>query len=232
MVGGAAAASSMLATEVIRPVPPTELVRRRESVSGTDGNSLTSNQGSFSLPPGINMKLKTYRLLAVFAASAVVSARATLIGDSIDIARYYPNSSTVFKSFPGVIVQAGSGDAVDFSGAVRVNPEAGGVEIRFLDAGSFTPALSNSIVISGIDDTLLGVSVNTNLTGWDGSRLSFDAHSVTSEFEGLSFTVDSFFDVFFEIQIDGNPIPDEAATATLLAMALIAITTARRVRQA
>jgi hypothetical protein len=175
------------------------------------------------------MKPKTYRLLAVFAAFAVVSARATLIGDSIDITRSFPISSGGPQSYFGVTVQAGTDDAVDFLGGVRVNPEGSGIKISFLTAGSFTSGSSDAIVISGINDTLLGVSVNTNLSGWDGTRLSFDAHSVTSEFEGLTFGADSFFDVFFEIQIDGNPIPDEATTVALLAVALVTITTARRV---
>jgi hypothetical protein len=174
------------------------------------------------------MKLKTNRLLVVFAAFSVMSARATLIGDSIDITRYYPDSATVYQSYTSVIVAAGVGDAVTFSGVLRVNPEADRVELRFLDSGYFTSASSNSVVISGINDTLLGVSVSTNLSGWDNSRISFDGHSVSSDFEGLSFTVDSFFDVFFEIQIDGNQVPDEAPTGVMLAAALAVLAGLRR----
>ena len=99
--------------------------------------------------------------------------------------------------------------------------------MRFTTNDFWTGATFNGIVVSGINDTVTGLTVSTNLAGWNNSRISFDAHSVSSNWQGLSFTTDSFFDVFFQIT-PSNPTPDGGTTAAMLGFAVLGLVAIRR----
>jgi hypothetical protein len=174
------------------------------------------------------MKLRTLPLLCSLAVTALCpAARATLIGDTITVSHLFPNITTAFET-QVTTVQAGTGDAVFFFGInsvkdYSVNPESASLAVRFLRNTFFFPTTFNGLGVSGIDDTIIGASVSTNLVGWDLSRFAFGPHSITANWQGLDFNTNSFFDVFFQLQPAVVATPDAGAAAVLFSLALIGL---------
>jgi hypothetical protein len=170
------------------------------------------------------MKIRALPLLCSLAVASVCStAHATLIGDTITVAKV----DTILNQPFVTTVQAGPGDIVSFS-FLDVNPEASSIGITnsvfplILEGPGF-----HGFVISDIDATIIGASVSTNLAGWDPSRLAFDAHSVSANLADLTFLTTTAFTInlsFGRI----NPTPDAAPTAALLGLALAGLLGLRR----
>ena len=175
------------------------------------------------------MKLRALPLLCSLAvASVCTTAHATLIGDTITMQHFFPTYGTPLGSILMTVVSAGTGDVFTQGSNYTANPEATGIQVRFLRIAAFTSTPFNGLVVTEIDDTIFGVTVSTNLVGWDNSRISFDAHSVSANFQQLGFTADSFFDVFFQITPGTNPTPDTGTTAALLGVSLLGLFALRR----
>jgi MYXO-CTERM domain-containing protein len=180
------------------------------------------------------MKLPHLALLALLAAALVPTARATLIGDTIDITHYFPNDSTIYENHPGVLVESGSGDAVTFftvvddGPAYTVNPEASAILVNFISNDFWATDFFNGLVILGIDDTIVGATVDTNLSGWTSDRFAFKPHAISANWESLSFTTDTYFNV--QLTTVPTRVPDAAATLPLAALALGGLAVLRRRR--
>ena len=171
------------------------------------------------------MKLRTLPLLCTLALASVgPSARASLIGDTITITTFYDNLGSASHLLLGTpTVVSGTGDVVSQLPYYSVNPEATSINVSFLSSGTFATATFNGMWVAGIDDTITGVSVATNLVGWNNSQLTFDAHSIHANWSGVSFTTSSYFNVTL------NPTPDGGDSAILLGCALLGLRAWRRI---
>lgn len=166
--------------------------------------------------------LRSLSLFISLSAVLCCSAHADLIGDVITIERRYPDPDTVVLGSSAVVqVQAGTADVPMISAAFTVNPEANTIFVDFLEFNSFSDAAFNGLVIRGINDTITGVSVSTNLALWDDSRIWFDDHSIFSNWQDLSFNESSYFNI--TLSTGSVSVPDEGMTASLLVLAMARI---------
>jgi hypothetical protein len=154
----------------------------------------TFASGHFQPQPLRNLKTHLVKTIAILAFALVCStAQAGLIGDSITMKLLYPDPTTAFDT-QDVLVVAGPADTHAMGtqdDLVDVNPEIDTLFLTFKRdsdmVGSFV-----GFSVTGIDDTLTGVTVSTNSIeflpyqwNWDGNALSWDAHSVTVNWSGL-----------------------------------------------
>ena len=68
------------------------------------------------------------------------------------------------------------------------------LSVDFLVDSAWVGNWFNGLVVGQIDTTLTGVSVDTNLEGWNDANISFDAHTLYANWSGLPFTSTSYFD--------------------------------------
>lgn len=176
------------------------------------------------------MKSSPFRILGLALALGCSTAHATLIGDTITLIHYGPNLTAVSQTpAASLVVQAGIGDVVYFtefgSNHYSINPEANSISVQFLRTTNwfFTPDF-NGLVASGINDTITGVVVSTNLAGWDNSRISFTAHSVFSNWQGITSNSNNFFNITLITTATG----DGGTTAAMLGLAILGLAALRR----
>lgn len=70
---------------------------------------------------------------------------------------------------------------------------------------------------------LTGVAIETNLAGWDVSRLSFTADSTAFDWKGLTFNQDSYFNAFLTFSGGDQGAVPEPGTLALAVLALAAL---------
>lgn len=188
---------------------------------------------NFPLPTN-RMKFSLLHVLGLSLALGCSPAYATLIGDTITIARHNPTLGTVVTS-QSVVVQAGTADVVT-SSFLNIDPDANGIAISMIPSASgttFIPASFNGFVVTGIDATITGFSVHTNIGGWSDSRVAFDAHSISMNFERLAFfgpaqSVYPVMTFFLTLNLAPKSTPDGGATVTMLGLAVLGLTALRR----
>ncbi len=156
--------------------------------------------------------------LTVLVCAALPAAKASLIGDVLRIDHYYPHAANLYEAHT-TVVAAGTSDLTVLLGAYTVNPEAHAFHVSFNYAAPWTNSAFNGLVISGIDHAVTGVSVTTNFAGWDSSRLTYSADSISARWGGLSFDSSHYF-IFTITQQEAVPTPEAAATLWLLAGSL------------
>lgn len=152
----------------------------------------------------------------------VGTAGATLIGDTVTIGHYFPDSTTPLlgatpPASPTVV--AGDADIYNFYNSYpfgyNVNVEANSILVDYSsviqpgETGTWpdsyqsctfgevgfqcteVPASFNGLGVTDLDDSsgnaLQNVLVDTNMAGWDSSRLSFGTDFVLFDWQGLSF---------------------------------------------
>ena len=179
------------------------------------------------------MTKKQYMAIALCASCAIWAgaANASLVGDTVTVGHYAPNSTTPlgFDAPPSSFtVQAGSADSWEFYASYplgyQANVEANSILVDFNTlheaaatwaasssyeeytciaySGMYcseysvttitTPYSFNGLRVSDLNDSsgnpLQNVVIDTNMAGWDSSRLSFGNDSVQFDWKGLSFT--------------------------------------------
>jgi hypothetical protein len=212
-------------------------------------------------------------------------ANATLVGDTVTVGHYAPNTSTPSGTGSSTFqVQTGNADRYTFYNSYpygyQVNVEASSIlldfnylreatthwedrrtETSFTCLGGFpcnswgyteTTVLFdfNGLIVSDLDDSsgnpLKGVTVETNMVGWDLSRLSFGADYVQFDWKGLTTNsdlyewngVDQVFDLtksatYFNATLDfggtAAPVPEPETYAMMLAgLGLLGVVARRR----
>ena len=165
--------------------------------------------------------MKKVVILAIMGFSIVFltgNAEALLLGDTITLAHYHPNLSTVYRSAVREVV-ATDDDQWSLDSFYTVFPEDCGVEIDFTLSTAWSTSPFNGLVVSDIDAIIQSVTVDTNMVGWDASRLSFDDHVMRFNWAGLSF-VDgvTYFDA--DINECGGGVVPEPSSLLLLGLGL------------
>ncbi len=120
-------------------------------------------------------------------------AQGTLIGDTVTIQR---SMSTGFVSTMGTpVVTAGIGDRVSWI-YFSIDMEADQVQVNFLRNVTFGNMDFYGVEVSDLDDDtgglLTDVTTDSNVTGWDDSRIVFGDDFVNLNFAGLSVGSGSF----------------------------------------
>lgn len=152
------------------------------------------------------------------------SAQAGLIGDSILIEHLFPTTSNIHNSAT-TVVQAGPADTITSFTQYDTNVEDTSILVDYKLSSTWATSPFNGLRVSNIDDLIASVSTNTNLAGWDNSRLSYTDHSVSFNWSGLQFTSNSYFYADLEFRGQGgggssNAVP-EPATMILVSLGLM-----------
>lgn len=172
---------------------------------------------------GFMARISSYIGIAICTASTMWmgTAHATLVGDTVTVGHYAPNSTTALQTPSSFTVEADATDIYTFYNSYpfgyRVNVEANSilVDFNYLSGAASTwdtesqscpigdyecslPFSFNGLGVSGLNDSsgnaLQGVTVDTNMAGWDSTRLSFGSDYVQFDWKGLSFTSDIWTD--------------------------------------
>jgi hypothetical protein len=168
------------------------------------------------------MKKFTFQIITIaFVFCLTGFAQASLIDDLVDIEHHFPLFGTVDVSSGGgqdILVTSGTEVQGMHFGVYDVNVEADSVIVDFLKENQFgDPGVFdyNGLVLSDLDFEpdyiLLGVDVDTNMAGWDESRLMFGDDFAGFNWQGLSVDGSTNFTAFFDFGPNPIPIP-----ATLL----------------
>ena len=139
-----------------------------------------------------------------FLICAVGSAQASLIGDEVSLTHYISTAAGT-STGTNLTVVDGSADAwaatIGSSTYYNVNLNASDAYFDFTRNMTYGYAF-NGFILDGVADTVTGVSIDTaktNLVGFDMSRVSFTADSVTVNFAGLYANTNSELGLVFEL---------------------------------
>jgi hypothetical protein len=155
------------------------------------------------------MKIITLPIIViVFVFCLTGFVQASLIDDLVLVEHRFPDFNTPIEG-ESVTVQDGTTEIFGMQFSYDVNIEESSVIVDFTTTNQFTVRSYNGLVLSGLDFQegyiLLGVDVNTNMVGWDASRLVFDDHLAGFNWQGL--TVDGTTDFTALFDFGPNPIP-------------------------
>ena len=161
------------------------------------------------------MKKITVKIIAIIFVFCLSGfAQASLIDDQVDVYHRFPFFSIPDEASGGdtVTVEAGTKDDIItlHYGVYQVDIEESSVIVDFLKKNQFgDPGLFDfaGLVLTDLDFgpgyILLGVDVDTNMKGWDESRLTFGDDFVGFNWQGLSVDGDTNFTTL----LDFGPIP-------------------------
>jgi hypothetical protein len=179
------------------------------------------------------------KTIAILVITLVCStAQADLIGDSITLKLLYPDATTAFDT-QNVLVVDGPADTQamgTFDDLVDVNPEADTLFLTFKrEADGVSPGQFVGFSATGINDTLTGVTVSTNIDefmqfkwNFDGTRLVWDAHSVTVNWYGYNVLEGDYFNITLLTDRKAPGIPDGGTTFALLSLSFVALAGLKR----
>jgi hypothetical protein len=185
------------------------------------------------------MKKITFQIITfAFVFCLTGFAQASLIGDEVIAEFDFPFFGTLNPGSASetLIVEAGTGDVIRLHfDTFEVNVEESSVIVDFLQTRQFENLDVYDfagLALYDLDDSepgyiLLGVDVDTNMAGWDESRIMFgdDRDSVGFNWQGLTVNDNTDFTAFFEFGPNPIPIP---ATLLLFVSGIAGFTLIRR----
>ena len=159
-------------------------------------------------------KLKFQILIIIFVSCLSSFAQASLINSQVDIEHNFPRFGTVNTASGGgqdILVTTGIEVEDMHFNVYDVDVREDSVFVDFLKADTFATSIYNGLVLSGLDFEdgyiLLGVDIDTNLTGWDDSRLTFGDDWAGFNWQGLGVDDSKNFTALFDFGPNPIPIP-------------------------
>ena len=177
--------------------------------------------------------MKKILVLAIMGFSIIFltgNAEALLLGDTITLSHNSPTLGSVAPSDTADrLVVADDSDRWDLASLYSVFPEDCGVEVDFNWNATWVTYDFNGLSVSNIDAVIQSVAVDTNMVGWDSSRLSFSDHQMNFNWASLPFTTSTYFDATINNCTGGGVVP-EPATIALFVTGLLGTGLFRRKR--
>lgn len=180
--------------------------------------------------------------LIISIIGLIGTGNTTLIGDNIVMTWYHPDLSTSIVGSSIVTVQAGLGDQW-VSSMIGYDVEESSIHAHYdyhdiAVSTSWYSAPFNGLKVSDLDyspeTNLLGVTIDTNIEGWDSSRVQFGDDWVTFNWQGLtvyalqSSQPLSYFNA--DLNFGTSPIPEPATCLLLLCGLIGAVGIKKKVR--
>ena len=163
---------------------------------------------------------------AFFVLSIVLislPAKASLIGDAVDFTHYFPDLSTTYEA-GSTVVASGSSDAwSNLTHNYTVDIEASSLSVQFHGVAQWIPSVFNGVVISDLDwigdhsAILYAVTVDTNLQGWDSTRIIFGSDYAGFNWQDLYFNENTtYFIADFKFSDAESAIPEPSTLLLVL----------------
>jgi hypothetical protein len=181
------------------------------------------------------MKKITFPIIAIaFLLCSTGLGQASLIGDLVDIEHHFPQFGTIDVGSGGgqdILVTSGIEVQGMHFGVYDVDVRDSSVDVDFvtLTQNTFGTSNYNGLVLSGLDFEdgyiLLGVDVDTNMSGWTDSRLTFGDDFAGFNWQGLTVDGTTNFTALFDFGPNPIPIPP---TLLLFVSGLAGFTLIRR----
>jgi len=141
---------------------------------------------------------KIARLIGALVLSVSIGksyADIGLVGDPVSVSRHIPSAGYTFGPID-YVVQAGPADTVALTGGnnLYLNVENSSLLFSFgpiQGAGGPYPPMGHFISFQDLSSsapTIVGISYNTDLSGFTASDISFTANSVTVGYGGISYS--------------------------------------------
>ena len=124
-------------------------------------------------------------MVAIGLMAAPMTANAALIGSTVDVEFYFPNSATLYCSSGSAVVGAGVEYAAGCSGfsPVSIDVTDNQVIVGHSNAAGFTAGSFNGFVMSILaGPSILSAAYNAGLSSLGVTSLSFDATSISFNF--------------------------------------------------
>ena len=144
-------------------------------------------------------------LLIIFCLGVCwpASSDASLIGTTLFVSHRFPDDVTNVESYL-VTVEPGIGDRNIFGLIYTSDPEADSLNVNFFRSFTFDNDPFNGHVGEFVSVPIQKIHIDTNLQGWDDSRLAYTPDSFKFNWAGLSAEQDTYFNAKFQFE-NSNP---------------------------